>query len=323
MSQIQVQLVFEGSAVDEGRIDAGALAQSLAGYSGLFRRANVVINGEASEAAVLVESKFEPGSFIVNLQLDQHLIETAANFITHHQFLTPASLASAIGLIKRTEWGETLIDVWKWLKGKRPDEVSQTGNNTEITLGTNRKTVRNVVYHLYGDSAIRAALGQTIEPLRRDGFDRIAVKEDSQEQVAIERQEAETLESDTWELEPPSIPTEGERDALLIVSKLAFTEKSTWSFFDEGSTVVATIEDEGFWQRVHDHEISFGEGDRLRVRLHWKVESKNGKLKQKNRIVKVHQVFDRPKQLRLDGGDDDSRPGRRIRLIDLDGENET
>jgi hypothetical protein len=166
-------------------------------------------------------------------------------------------------------------------------------------------------------------LGQTIEPLRREGFDRIAVKEDSREQVSIERREAETLESDSWELEPPSTPTEGERDALLIVSKLAFTEKSTWSFFDEGSTVVATIEDEVFWQRVHDHEISFGEGDRLRVRLHWKVESKNGKLKQKNRIVKVHQVFDRPKQLRLDGGEDESQPRRPIRRINLHDENES
>ena len=318
MSQIQVQLVFEGSAVDEGRIDAGALAQSLAGYSGLFRRANAVINGDASEAAVLVESKFEQGSFIVNLQLDQHLIEAAASFITHHQFLTAASLASAIGLIKRTEWGETLIDVWKWLKGQKPDEVAQTGNNTEITLGTNKKTVSSVVYNLYGDSAIRAALGQAIEPLRLEGFDRMAVRQDDQEQVAIEKQEAESFGTDSWELEPASTPTEGERDALLIVSKLAFTEKSTWSFFDEGSTVVATIEDEGFWQRVHNHEISFGEGDRLRVRLHWKVESKNGKLKQKNRIVKVHQVFDRPKQLRLDGSDDESQLRRPIRRIKLD-----
>jgi hypothetical protein len=56
----------------------------------------------------------------------------------------------------------------------------------------------------------------------------------------------------------------------------------------------------------------------LRVRLHWKVESKNGKLKQKNRIVKVHQVFDRPKQLRLDGSDDESQLRRPIRRIKLD-----
>jgi hypothetical protein len=323
MSQIQVQLVFEGSAVDEGRIDAGALAQSLAGYSGLFRRANAVINGEASEAAVLVESNFKPGSFVVNLQFDQHLIEAATTFITHHQFLTAASLASVIGLIKRTEWGETLIDVWKWLKGKKPDEVTQTGNNTEITLGANKKKVSSVVYNLYGDSAIRAALDQAIEPLRREGFNRMAVREDNLEQLAINKEEAESFATDTWEPEPASTPTEGERDALLIVSKLAFTERSTWSFFDEGATVVATIEDEAFWQRVHNHEISFGEGDRLRVRLHWKVESKNGKLKQKNRIIKVNQVFDRPKQLRLDGGEDESELRRPIRRIVLDDEDES
>jgi hypothetical protein len=72
---------------------------------------------------------------------------------------------------------------------------------------------------------------------------------------------------------------------------------------------------------LHNHEISFGEGDRLRVRLHWKVESKNGKLKQKNKIIKVHQVFDRPKQLRLDGGDKETEPRRPIRRIVLDDEN--
>ena len=254
MSQIQVQLVFEGSAVQEGKIDAGALALSLAGYNGLFRRANAVINGEASEAVVRVESNFIPGSFIVNLQFDQHLIEAATSFITHHQFLTAASLASVIGLIKRTEWGETLIDVWKWLKGKKPDEVRKQAITPRLRWAP-IETVSSVVYNLYGDSAIRAALGQAIEPLRLEGFDRMAVRQDNQEQMAIEKQEAESFGTDTWELEPASTPTQGERDALLIVSKFAFTEKSSWSFFDEGATVVATIEDEAFWQRVHDHEI--------------------------------------------------------------------
>jgi hypothetical protein len=81
--------------------------------------------------------------------------------------------------------------------------------------------------------------------------------------------------------------------------------------------VVAKIEDKEFWQKVHDHSISFGEGDSLKVRLHWKVEEKNGKLKQSNRIIKVYQVLDRPKQMRLDGNDDDDlllRPRRRINL---------
>jgi hypothetical protein len=108
---------------------------------------------------------------------------------------------------------------------------------------------------------------------------------------------------------------------VLIVSKIAFKEGSTWSFFEQGATVVAKVEDEAFWQQVHDHTIKFGEGDRLKVRLHWKLEEKDGKLRQRNRIIKVFQVFDRPKQLRLeDRKEDEVKPLRPSRMIRLDDE---
>ncbi len=320
MSTTEVQLVFEGTAVQQGMIDAQLFAESLAGYSQIFHRANAVVNGEASEAAVLVESDFKAGSFVVSLQFQQEIVEAAKHLITNHPFMTAGSLAALIGFVKKSgAVGESLIDLWKWLRGKKPDKVTQTGNNTEVTIGDNKKTVTNVVYNLYGDSAIRAAFGQATEPLRREGFNRIAVKQDNTEQVAIEKQEAEYFEPEPWELESDGTPTEGERDAVLIVSKIAFKEGSTWSFFEQGGTVVAKIEDEQFWRKVHDHVIKFGEGDRLKVRLHWKVEEKNGKLKQRNRIIKVYQVFDRPKQMRLDGGKDDGgKPPRPIRKIRLD-----
>lgn len=306
MSTTEIQLVFEGAAVQEGKIDAQLFGDSLAGYSLIFRRANAVANGEVSQAAVLVESDFKAGSFIVSLQFEQHLIDVALNLITNHQFLTAGGLAAMIGFVKKGgEWGESLIDLWKWLRGKKPDKATQNGNNVEITLGANKKTVSSVVYNLYGDSAIRAAFGQATQPLRREGFSRIAVRQDSAEQVAIEKEEATYFEPEPLTLEPESTPTEGERDTLLIVSKIAFTEGSTWAFFEQGGTVVAKIEDREFWQRVHDHAIKFGEGDRLKVRLHWKVEEKNGRLKQKNRIIRVYEVLDHPKQIRLDGRKDD------------------
>lgn len=319
MSTTEVQLVFEGSAVQQGMIDAQLFADALAGYSLIFRRANDVANGYASEASVLLESDFRRGSFIVSLQFEQHLLETAANLITNHQFLTAGGIATIIGFVKKSgELGESLIDLWKWLKGNKPDKVTQTGNNTEITFGVNKKTVSNVVYNLYGDSAIRAAFAKATQPLRRDGFSRIAVRKENAEQVAFDKEEAAYFESDPLYLEPENTPTEGERDALLIVSKIAFAEGSSWTFFEQGGTVVARIEDEEFWQKVHDHTVKFGEGDRLKVRLHWKVQEKNGKLKQNNRIIRVYEVLDRPKQMRLDGRKDDdvkfTQPKRRIRL---------
>jgi hypothetical protein len=100
---------------------------------------------------------------------------------------------------------------------------------------------------MYGDSAIRAAFGHATEPLRRLGIDRISVKQDGTEQVAFEKDEAPDFEAEPLQLEPDSPPTEGERDAVLIVSKLSFREGSTWTFFEQGGTVVAKIEDKEFW----------------------------------------------------------------------------
>jgi hypothetical protein len=314
MSSAQIQLVFEGSAVQSGMIDARALAQSLAGYSEIFRRTNEIANGEASEAAVLVESNFKAGSFIAGLQLEQHIVETAKNLITHHEFLTAGSLAALIGFIKK---GESLIDLWKWLRGKKPEKVTQVGNNTEITFGPNKKTVNNTVVKLYGDSAIRAAFGHATEPLRQPGIDRISVKQDGTEQVSFEKEEAPIFEAEPLQLEGDPPPTEGERDAVLIVSKLSFKEGSRWTFFEQGGTVVAKIEDKEFWQKVHKHDVTFGEGDSLKVRLHWQVIEKDNRLMQKNKILRVHQVLEKPKQMRLDGGKDDDvmpeGPGRKFR----------
>lgn len=301
MSSTEIQLVFEGAAVQRGLIDAQLLAESLAGCSQVFRFANAVANGDASEARVLVESDFKAGSFIVTLQFEQNLIETATNLITDHAFLTASGLAALIGFLKNgEELAESLIDLWKWLRGKKPDKVNKSGDNTEVTFGVNKKTVSNVVYNLYGDLAIRAAFGKAIEPLRREGIDRIAVRQKNVEQVAFDKEEVGYFEPELLQMEPDCTATEGERDAVLIVSKIAFSESSTWSFFEQGGTVVATIEDQEFWRNLHDHSIMFGEGDRLKVRLLWKVEEKGGRLKQKNTIIRVHQVLDRPKQMRLD-----------------------
>ena len=80
---------------------------------------------------------------------------------------------------------------------------------------------------------------------------------------------------------------------------------------------MAKIEDQEFWQKVHQRVVAFREGDSLRARLRWEVIEKNHKLVQKNSILRVYRVMKRAKQMRLDGGKDDEvkpeRPGRKFR----------
>lgn len=301
MTATNLEIVFQGSGVEAGTINARLLADALLGCSDLFTRANQVLNGEASEALVLVQSDFKRGSFAVDVQLVQNVVEHAKQLITSHPFLSASSLAGAIGFVSKNKDAvkESLIGLYKWLKGKKPEKITPAGNNSfEITFGQNKKTVIAPVIQLYGDSAIRAALEKLTSPLRQEAIDRISVQQDGAEQNSIDKSEATYFETDALQLEAEDSPTEGERDTVLVVSKLSFTEGTTWTFFERGATVIAKIKDEQFWAKVHGHALTFGEGDLLRVRLYWKIEKKR-KLTQKNTITKVYELIERPKQLRL------------------------
>jgi hypothetical protein len=145
-------------------------------------------------------------------------------------------------------------------------------------------------------------MGRLKSPLRNAAIDRISVRQDGTEQAAINKSEAEYFEPEPLELKSDSSEMEGQRETVLIVSKRSFVEDSTWTFLEKGATVVAKIEDDVFWQQVHQHKLTFGEGDRLRVVLHWKViQSRNKKLVPKNTIQKVSEVLPRPVQMRLNG----------------------
>jgi hypothetical protein len=74
-------------------------------------------------------------------------------------------------------------------------------------------------------------------------------------------------QAEPLQLEPGSTPMEGERDAVLIISKLSWDEGSTWTFLEQGGKVVAKINDQEFWEKVHQRAVAFREGDSLKARL--------------------------------------------------------
>ncbi len=300
MSTTELQIVFEGPAVNAGKIKASVLAEALSGASEVFARADSIINGETSETVVLVQSDFKHGSFAVNVQVVQEAIEHAKHIFTDHP-VSAAALAVTLGFLKKhkEEIKDSLLDLYKWLKGKKPEGITPIDSkHVEITFGQNKKTVTTINLALYGDSAIREGLEKLTGPLRQEDIERISLKHDGAEQNTIEKPEAPYFQ-ESYELTEELTATEGERDAVLIVSKLSFKEDTTWSFFEQGATVTAKIVDENFWDNVHKGQIKFGEGDMLRVRLRWKIEGKP-RLVQRNVIIKVYEVMERERQLRFE-----------------------
>jgi len=145
MSSAEVEVVFEGPGVKTGKIDARLLADALAGCSEVFTRANAVLNGDASQAAVLVQSDFKHGSFVAGLELVQNVTEQGLSLITAHHFLNAAALAGLIGFgpaevmkeLAKDIAKETVIGLFKWLKGKKPDAVKRIDNDgVEVRSGS-------------------------------------------------------------------------------------------------------------------------------------------------------------------------------------------
>lgn len=190
MSTVDLEVEFHGEATEAGTIDARLLAESLTGYSAVFTRTNEVTNGEMSTATVLVRADFKQGSFIASVRLVQTIADAASQFITSHPFVDAGGLASVIGFIARDTLKESLIGLYKWLRGGSPERAVRVGENIEITCGQNKKTVSNVVYNLYGDSAIREGLARLTGPMRSAAVDRISVREDGVERLSIEQEEA-------------------------------------------------------------------------------------------------------------------------------------
>lgn len=326
MSSTNLEVVFEGPAVKTGIIDARLLGESLLGYNEVFVRANSLVNGEESVAAVMVQSSFKSGSFIADLQFVQNTTEQAAHLITAHKFFDATALTGLIGFVPSEMAKEfvkeivknTVIGLFRLFKGKKPDEVKPVGTDkVELKSGPVSTTVNVNVFNLYGDSAIRDALDKVTKPLREAAVERIAVRQGNTEQTVFEKEEAEIFKAEPLQLEAPSDESlGGEREAVLVVSRLSFEEGTSWTFFERGATVTAKIEDEQFWRQVHKREVTFGEGDLLKVRLVWEIEKKR-KLKQKNTIVKVLEKLERPKQLRFDGGEEGaSRPLRKFKKLE-------
>ncbi|MGI9101688.1 MAG: hypothetical protein ACR2IF_04500 [Terriglobales bacterium] len=218
-------------------------------------------------------------------------------------------MAAALGLLG---WKnrESLVSVLKWLKGKKPEHITQIGNAFELVLFGQKKVISQTVNIFMNDPPLRQALARTVAPLRQPGIDRLHVRprnaELNVEPTTIEKDDAKYLEADPLQLAPQEVPDEGTREATLIITKLSFIEGQKWAFLERGATVVAEIDDDEFWKSVHEGKYRFAEGDQLSVRLYWRVIHNKGKPKAENTITKVYQIVPRRTQMRLDGATDDA-----------------
>lgn len=311
MSEATIQLAYDGEALRSGSMDVRDLAPALLSIGQLCERANEILNDGHAEISVKVRSDFKTGSFDLNLDVTQSLLEAAKYVFSHKdQVSTAKELLEIVGLLGAGSVAKSsLLYLIKWLKGRKADKTTalENGNvrviiNNNIQISDNSGQiyldVKPQVVELYNDEEIRKAALGAIKPLESDGIDTFAVR-DGKETIELITSEDLPSFAALSDSPPDELLLESDRNAALTIIKPSFDSELKWMFAEGEARFSATMQDHKFLDQLSNRQIAFAKGDILIVRLMSKSFRTATGLRTEHKIPAVIEIKSAPRQISL------------------------
>lgn len=309
MSHAKFQLVYDGPALEQHKMDVRALAPALLAMGDLVERTNELINGQQARVVVNVNASFKSGSFGIDLELAQTLWQKIIDFGNSDSVTGVLNLAALLGLGTAVSgtgyWG--LIRIVGWMKGRNVSSIQPLADGVvRIFIDNDYIDVEKESIELLRDYRVRKALEDLIaRPLENEGIDSFAVVDISTKTVvvAVDRRDAHYF------IAPAPMDEDLQTDeyvATLQILNLAFQDGNKWRFTDGGNAFYATMLDDEFLQRVMLSQEQFAKDDliKARVRRIQKLSGKEG-LKSDFAVLQVleHRSSSPKIQMKIDYND--------------------
>lgn len=264
-----IHIIYEGAPVDDGTMDVRDLAPALLSIGELCQEANRALNGNEVQLSVRVKADFHKGSFGVELEFVRTFMEAAKTLLSGGD-VDASKIMTVLGLIFG---GGGLIEFLKWLRGKGEKDIDTTtldNGNVKVTVkgSHNHIEIKPQVVQLAREPKVRKYVGSVVQPLKKEGMKKLEVKRNTKTLQVVRQDEVPYLALEDMDVEIEGTVHEVTRTAYLEIVKLSFREDNKWSFSDGNDGLLqASIEDHGFLEKVKRHEITFGNGDQLKVKL--------------------------------------------------------
>lgn len=293
MAQTAFGATYDGPALEDGHMAVRDLAPALLALGDLFADASVLVYPERKPAALHIQATRE-GSFIIDLFLEA---ERAWDQI---QDIFGSDGASAIVNLKELVLGSGVGLLWliKRLRNHRITGQERALDPGHVRLSLDDGTTLEIpaeVFRLYDSVEVRRKARLVVEPLTREGVDRLEFRSETSGSLVIEKDDVSA-----YELPEESEPLhDQDLQMVLAIASVAFTEGNKWRFDDGERRFYAAIEDESFLSRVVRGE-AFRNGDMLRCRLRIvQRRSFSEGLQTEYRVLEVLEHIPRAIQLRL------------------------
>jgi hypothetical protein len=239
---------FEGEAFEDNSIDVRQLAPTMLSLGKLFEDSNALLNHNRTKAS-LKATATNKGSFEIQLVLDQTLIDAAIDFFKSS--VIDAEVIAAY-LFFDVDARISLTTLIKLLKGKWPTDTVDKGENIEIRQGNSSVLVYKPVYNLYLDGKVRNDMSELVEPLYKEGVERLQITGTNKKQT-IAKEEKESYIVEDYE---DVVESDNEIEQLLKIVNLSDPHDYKWRLNDGERTYYYSIIDDEFIARVEKGKSS-------------------------------------------------------------------
>jgi hypothetical protein len=302
MAEASFSVMYDGPALQEGRIPVGDLAPALLALGEVFDAAAADLYPELPAPTLEVEAP-ERGSFDAHLIL--HAVDAWEQAV---DMFSSKEITALANLVQLTTGAAGLFALIRKLRGRRIREVENTNDPDEVIVtlddGVEFVAATKLVRISRNPKARRAAR-QVVEPVKRLGINKVEIRsDDSQEEdepVVVESSEAEAFELPTAEDGSEEV-VDNVREAFVTIVKPDF-EDGRWKVSDGSSRFGVEMEDQGFQDRVRRAAEVFRAGDTLRCIIRTSQWIVDGKLRSVHKITEVIEHVKAGEQLDFDSGD--------------------
>jgi hypothetical protein len=293
------EFIFDGPGIEDGRMPVRDLAPALLALGDLFVDASAVLHPDKPPAALKIKAT-EEGSFVIDLILE------APNAWDQFVNLFSSEGANALVNFRDAVIGSAgLYWLIKQAKGRKikARQASPEAGYIQITLADGTVLeVPSETLALFENFRVRKKVRQSVEPVSREGVERVEFRREGETTVAVEREDIPAYE--VPEVEEVKL-VDQETEMVVSVASVVFTEGNKWKFNDGEHTFSAAIDDPSFAERVHKGVESFRSGDMLRCRMRMTQTRRGDLLHTDYSVMEVQEHIPREVQLRLDGDSDE------------------
>lgn len=215
MSNAEITVRYDGPVLADHQMDVADLAPALLGLSELCKIANKKFNGDKASVKVLINTDAEHQCFQFNLVLVQSIWDATKSLVGSGDVASAKDVIEWLGIVGGTA-GTTAVGLFKllqWLNGRKIESTSAVnadgGDYVKITVtGSNNNVIvaHPQALELLRDDAALANIKKVVQPLTKEGYDKLEFERDGTVSGNFSKDEAAKISALTPDdIEPPQL----------------------------------------------------------------------------------------------------------------------